>query len=94
MPAHRRILRLRVQLLEVHPPVWRRIEIRADATFWALHVALQNVMGWTDSHSKHPEHAAYRRWIGGRSIDPERFDPAEVRFENPAKRLREVYDLA
>jgi len=50
MPAGRHVIRLRVELLGPRPPVWRRIEIRADATFWALHVALQNAMGWTDSH--------------------------------------------
>jgi hypothetical protein len=197
MPARRCILRLHVHLLEVHPAVWRRIEIRAGATFWALHVALQNAMGWTDSHlhdfelpradagepawigmpgfagdedreiytdfeerldswihsvgerffynydygdgwrheivveaiepaagreryprclagesacppedvggpggyehfldalfdPQHPEHAEYRRWAGG-SFDPEDFTPANVRFEDPTRRLREVY---
>lgn len=199
MVTHRRILRLRVELLDVRPAVWRRIEIRADATFWALHVAIQNAMGWTDSHlhdfelpnadasepvwigmpdldgddyrevradfqerldawihfagerlfynydygddwrheivveaiepavartryprclageracppedvggssgyesflealldPKHTEHEENRRWVGG-SFDAERFDPRDVRFENPDRRLREVYDL-
>ncbi len=50
MPTRRRILRLHIHLLGVHPAIWRRIEIRAETTFWALHVALQNAMGWTDSH--------------------------------------------
>ncbi len=199
MPTQRHILRLCAQLLDLHPVIWRRIEIRSDLTFWALHVALQNAMGWTDSHlhdfelpnadagepvwigmpdldgddyrdvradfderlkswihcqgerffynydygdgwrhevvieaiepatrgtryplctggeracppedvggpggyenflkaltdPKHPEHDEYRRWIGGR-FDPELFDPAKVRFESPARRLREVYDF-
>jgi len=200
MAARRHIFRLHVQLLDVHPTVWRRIEIRADATFWALHVALQNAMGWTDSHlhdfelpnadggeavwigmpdlegddyreiradfderldswihyegeylfhnydygdgwrhrvvveaiepavpraryprcsageracppedvggpggyerllealadPEHEAHEEYRSWIGG-GFDPERFDPAAVRFEDPTRRLREVYDFA
>lgn len=50
MAAERQVIRFRVELLDIRPPVWRRIEVRADATFWALHVALQNAMGWTDSH--------------------------------------------
>jgi hypothetical protein len=197
MPAQRRILRLHIQLLELRPAIWRRIEIRAEATFWDLHVAIQNAMGWTDSHlhdfelpradseepvwigmpdfdqiddrlihcdfeerlysridcegehffynydygddwrhevvveaiapaargaryprclageracppedvggsygyetfleamrdPKHPEHNDYRDWLGG-SFDAESFDPAKVRFENPTRRLREVY---
>lgn len=199
MPAQRHTLRLEVQLLDVHPVVWRRIQVRADVTFWALHVALQNAMGWTDSHlydfelpkadggepvwigmpdlegdddreiradfderldawihcqgerffynydygdgwrhelvveaiepaaprtryplclageracppedvggpggyenflealgdPGHPQHDQYRRWTGG-SFDPERFDSSKVRFESPARRLREVYDF-
>jgi hypothetical protein len=199
VPALHRIVRLHLQLLEVYPAPWRRIEIRAEATFWALHVAIQNAMGWTDSHlhdfelsnadsgepvwigmpdlddedreilvdfderldswihsegerlfynydygdgwrhelvveavqpaapriryprclageracppedvggpagyesllealrdPEHPEHDEYRLWVGG-SFDPERFDVAQVRFEDPARRLREVYDFA
>ena len=200
MPSHRHILRLHIQLLDVRPVVWRRIEIRSGATFWALHVAIQNAMGWSDSHlhdfelpkadagepvwigmpdlggddyreirtdfeenldrwihcegeslfynydygdgwrhqvvveeigpaatrtryplcldgeracppedvggpwgyktflealsdPKHREHDQYRQWIGG-SFEPEIFDPARVRFENPSRRLREVYDFA
>lgn len=197
MPADRHVIRLRIQLLGLRPPIWRSIEIRADATFWALHVALQNAMGWTDSHlhdfelpstdagpptwigmpdsegdddrqihveqdqrldawihhpgerffynydygddwrhevtveaiepaapgtryprclageracppedvggpagyeeflealmdPSHPEHETYRDWLGT-DFDPERFDPAQVRFESPDRRLREVY---
>ncbi|MCH1928474.1 plasmid pRiA4b ORF-3 family protein, partial [Shewanella sp. C31] len=44
------------------------------------------------SDPKHPEHDEYQRWIGG-SFDPERFDPAKVRFDSPARRLREVYNI-
>lgn len=197
MRTERQMIRLRVELLDIRPPVWRRMEVRADATFWALHVALQNAMGWTDSHlhdfelpsadtraetwigmpdfagdedreilpehderldrwlhhagerffynydygdgwrheitveaiepaaggtryprclageracppedvggpggyqqflealadPSHPEHESYRDWSGG-NFDPERFDPARVRFESPARRWREVY---
>lgn len=42
---------LRVALLEVEPQVWRRIEVSAAATFWDLHVAINDAMGWNDSHT-------------------------------------------
>lgn len=32
------------------PPVWRRILISEDSTFWDLHVAIQDAMGWADYH--------------------------------------------
>ncbi|HVS16421.1 MAG TPA: plasmid pRiA4b ORF-3 family protein [Thermoanaerobaculia bacterium] len=45
-----RILRLRIELRDVTPPVWREIDVPADYDFWALHVAIQDAMGWEDSH--------------------------------------------
>lgn len=41
---------IRIELLGVEPPVWRRIQIAQAATFWDLHVAIQDAMGWQDSH--------------------------------------------
>lgn len=35
---------------EIEPTIWRRIQISDACTFWDLHVAIQNAMGWTDSH--------------------------------------------
>ncbi|MFH2053020.1 MAG: plasmid pRiA4b ORF-3 family protein [bacterium] len=44
------ILQFRIELLEISPPIWRRIQVPADSSFWDLHVAIQDAMGWTDSH--------------------------------------------
>jgi hypothetical protein len=44
------VLRFKVELLEISPTIWRRIEVPADYTFWDLHVAIQDAMGWTDTH--------------------------------------------
>lgn len=44
------ILRLRITLRDVEPPVWRVIEVPATATFRALHAAIQAAMGWQDRH--------------------------------------------
>src|SRR5437867_3770994 len=44
------IHQLRVTLRDVHPPVWRRIQVRSDITLAQLHRVLQEVMGWEDSH--------------------------------------------
>lgn len=40
----------RVTLEETEPPVWRQIEVPETYTFWDLHVAIQDAMGWLDSH--------------------------------------------
>jgi hypothetical protein len=48
--ASTRSYRLKVTLLGVRPPVWRRVETPADVTLAQLHRILQIAMGWTDSH--------------------------------------------
>jgi len=42
--------RLRIELDGTTPVVWRRIELLASATFWDLHVAIQDAFGWLDYH--------------------------------------------
>jgi Plasmid pRiA4b ORF-3-like protein len=37
-------------LVGAEPPVWRRIQIPESYSFWDLHVALQDSMGWRDYH--------------------------------------------
>ncbi len=44
------VYRFRITLREVDPPIWRLIEVPATATFWDLHVAIQDAMGWLDCH--------------------------------------------
>lgn len=43
-------MQFRVELLLVAQPVWRRIVVPANFTFWAFHVAIQDAMGWQDKH--------------------------------------------
>jgi len=45
-----KIYQFKVVLREVDPPVWRRIQVPANDTFWDLHVAIQDAMGWLDYH--------------------------------------------
>jgi hypothetical protein len=40
----------KITLLEVSPRVWRRIQVPNEYTFWDLHVAIQDSMGWCDCH--------------------------------------------
>ncbi len=46
--------RLMLQMLVVlggtDPLVWRRIRVPATCSFWDLHVAIQDAMGWEDRH--------------------------------------------
>ncbi len=42
--------RVRVDLDHSSPPIWRRLDIHADATLDVVHEVLQAAFGWTDSH--------------------------------------------
>lgn len=44
------VFRLRIELDRTEPLVWRRIELSTSATFWDLHVAIQDAFGWLDCH--------------------------------------------
>jgi hypothetical protein len=50
MDSKRQIVQCKVLLQDIEPPVWRRIEVPANYTFWDLHVAIQDAMGWLDCH--------------------------------------------
>jgi hypothetical protein len=41
---------LKIKLLGVRPPVWRRFVVPKDIMLSQLHDVIQIVMGWTDSH--------------------------------------------
>ncbi len=50
MNDRQQILHFKVQLRDIEPAIWRGIEVPASYTFWDLHVAIQDAMGWLDSH--------------------------------------------
>ena len=50
MAKNRALYQLNVTLRDIHPPVWRRIQVWEDTTLAQLHTTLQIVMGWEDYH--------------------------------------------
>ena len=49
-PGAGKVYQFEVSLLDVEPTIWRAIEVPSDYSFWDLHVAVQDAMGWLDSH--------------------------------------------
>jgi hypothetical protein len=44
------VYQFKITLKEIEPVIWRRIVVPATYSFWDLHVAIQDSMGWLDSH--------------------------------------------
>ena len=44
------VYQFKITLQDVKPAVWRRIQTPAGYSFWDLHVAIQDAMGWKDMH--------------------------------------------
>jgi len=56
--ANETVYQLKVTLKESKPPIWRQFHVSGNVTLHRLHLILQDVMGWTNSH-------LYRFDIGG-----------------------------
>lgn len=44
------VRQFKITLIGTEPPVWRRIQVPDYFTFYDLHVAIQDAMGWLDYH--------------------------------------------
>jgi hypothetical protein len=44
------IFQFRFELLGIEPSIWRRVQVPSKYSFWDLHVAIQDSMGWLDYH--------------------------------------------
>ena len=73
------------------PLVWRRIQVPKRYSFWDLHVAIQDAMGWRDYHFHeftvvNPKRGSFER-IGSRSRGTLR-DPRVGRWQVRSERIR------
>ena len=50
MTSQGRIFQFKVTLKGVDPLIWRRLQVPESYSFWDLHVAIQDAMGWQDRH--------------------------------------------
>ncbi|MFT5144407.1 MAG: hypothetical protein ACI80V_000599 [Rhodothermales bacterium] len=51
-PKHmKHVLQFKITLRGIKPPIWRRVVVPEEYSFWSLHVAFQSAMdGWLDYH--------------------------------------------
>ena len=44
------VYQFKITMLGIQPPIWRRIQVPETYSFWDLHVAIQDSIGWQDHH--------------------------------------------
>ena len=79
------IYRIHVSLLDIKPPIWRRIELSSQTTLRQLHRILQIAMGWENSHLHEFLVGRHRYGVA----DPTYDEPGDVIAEGKV-RLSEV----
>ena len=83
------IYQLKLTLKDSKPPIWRRLQVRSDATLDQLHYTFQVAMGWTNSHLH--QFAVGSVWFG----DPypeDGFDVIDERLVQLGQIVRRVKD--
>ena len=88
--ANGTVYQIKVTLRESKPLIWRRVQVPGNITLHKLHMILQSVMGWTNSH-------LYRFDIAGTQYsipDPVEDDFSELHFvDSRRSRLSKVVSL-
>lgn len=91
------VYRLEVTLLNIEPPIWRRIEVPSHITLAYLHEILRITMGWQDKHLHdfHVGNVGYGDPLLLEELTDQ--DERKVRLAgvapNPGDRLRYRYDF-
>ncbi|GGJ80401.1 hypothetical protein GGR02_003461 [Anoxybacillus voinovskiensis] len=44
------IYQLKIELCDIHPPIWRRVLVPSTISFHQLHLVIQQAMGWLNDH--------------------------------------------
>ena len=96
------ILLLEIELFNIDPKIYRQVLIAKDGTFWDLHMAIQDVMGWEDAHLHAFQVTSDDRQITEIGV-PNPDDDMEVQagwdipitafLSKPRKTLRYLYDF-
>lgn len=77
---------LRIEMMEIEPPVWRRFVVPAEISLDRLHDVIQIIMGWKDSHL-HEFNFGKQRFV--ENLDEE-FDDESTSLE-ASERLNKLF---
>ena len=92
------VLQLKITLKGISkPPVWRRVQVRADTAFAELHDVIQAAFGWTDTHLHSFEYEGVRIGIPDPEWEDDCADENETALADvllgPTDRIHYTYDF-
>lgn len=71
MPAKlKKNYQIKVKLMDIQPPIWRRLLVTSDIKLDSLHSVLQDAMGWFNCHLHQYEHAGALYGMASEQEDP------------------------
>lgn len=85
----RSIYQLKVTLKGIRPPIWRRFLIASTASLADVHIVLQIVMGWTDSHLHEFAKGRDRYGVPDEDFPADIYDEAKYRLDQLLKEEKE-----
>ena len=80
------IYHLKITLMNIEPPIWRRVAVDGECSLGDLHLILQIVMGWTNSHLHEFRIADSRYSV----CDPTLYDWGEDTLDEEAYTVEQV----
>jgi hypothetical protein len=93
----RSIYQLKVTLKGVQPPIWHRLQIISTDNLEDVHITIQIVMGWTNSHMHEFAKGRDRYGVSDEDFPSDVRDEADYRLEQVLKKEKDkmhyVYDF-
>jgi len=95
------IIQLKIRLTNTKPPIWRRVLVKKETSFYELHHIIQIVMGWQNYHLYEFKGKGYRIGVPNEELDElydhKIIDATTVSLEEfisePKEKLKYEYDF-
>lgn len=86
----RSIYQLKVTLKDIQPPIWRRLQVASTDNLEDIHIALQIVMGWSNSHLHEFVKGRDRYGMPDENFPSDIHDEAEYRLDQVLNKEKDI----
>jgi hypothetical protein len=96
------LFQFKIQLAYIDkPPVWRRVVVPEQFTFWRFHLVIQEALGWENAHlfqfspegwGSEPAIGLTGEWDEGNTVDCKKIKLSKI-FTAPGQTYTYIYDF-